>query len=56
MMNEIIVGTAIIIIVVFLIFFCPVIIMAGLGTILFGLFAYLIGATVRECMPRYRGM
>jgi hypothetical protein len=54
MINELVIGTAVIIIVVFMTFCCPILILVGLGMILFGLLAYLIGATIRICMPRGR--
>ena len=55
MMSEIAVGTIILVVGIFISLFYPILLVLGFGTILFVLLAYMIGACIRECMPRYRG-
>jgi hypothetical protein len=56
MINEVVIGTIILLVAVLALVFWPMVLLVGLGTICFGLIAYMIGAAIRECMPGYRGI
>ena len=55
MLTEIVVGTILLVVGIFISVFYPILLVLGFGTILFVLLAYMIGAAIRELWPGYRG-